>query len=54
VTASAERGERLAALGAAAVVHDIGASTGPFDLVLESTAASAATPSSRFRKERLS
>ena len=37
VTASAERGERLAALGAAAVVHDIGASAGPFDLVLEST-----------------
>jgi len=29
VTASAERGERLAALGAAAVVHDIGASAGP-------------------------
>jgi NADPH:quinone reductase len=37
VTASAERGERLAALGAAAVVRDIGASAGPFDLVLEST-----------------
>ena len=37
VTANAERGERLAALGAAAVVHDIGASAGPFDLVLEST-----------------
>jgi NADPH:quinone reductase len=37
VTASAKRGERLAALGAAAVVHDIGASAGPFDLVLEST-----------------
>ncbi len=37
VTATAERGERLAALGAAAVVHDIGASAGPFDLVLEST-----------------
>jgi NADPH:quinone reductase-like Zn-dependent oxidoreductase len=37
VTATAERGQRLAALGAAAVVHDIGASAGPFDLVLEST-----------------
>jgi NADPH:quinone reductase len=36
VTATAERGERLAALGAA-VVHDIDGSAGPFDLVLEST-----------------
>jgi NADPH:quinone reductase-like Zn-dependent oxidoreductase len=37
VTATAERGQRLAALGAAAVVHDIGSAAGPFDLVLEST-----------------
>ena len=36
VTATAERGERLAALGAA-VVHDIDGSAGLFDLVLEST-----------------
>ena len=36
MTATAERGERLAALGAA-VVSDIGGSAGPFDLVLEST-----------------
>src|SRR5882672_4243227 len=37
VTATAERGQRLTALGAASVVHDIDASAGPFDLVLEST-----------------
>jgi NADPH:quinone reductase len=37
VTANAGRGERLAALGAVAVVHDIEGSAGPFDLVLEST-----------------
>lgn len=36
VTASAERGSRLAELGAATVVHDVAAATGPFDLVLES------------------
>ncbi|MFC9327570.1 zinc-binding dehydrogenase [Kitasatospora sp. NPDC057015] len=37
VTASAERGERLTALGAAAVVREIGEAQGTFDLVLEST-----------------
>ncbi|MBD0695365.1 zinc-binding dehydrogenase [Streptomyces sp. CBMA123] len=37
VTASAERGRRLAELGAAEVVHDLGAARGPYDLVLEST-----------------
>lgn len=37
VTASAERGRRLTELGAAAVVHEIGAARGPYDLVLEST-----------------
>jgi len=37
VTASAARGERLAELGAAGVVHDVAAARGPFDLVLEST-----------------
>ncbi|MEW2033556.1 zinc-binding dehydrogenase [Streptomyces roseifaciens] len=37
VTATPERGERLAALGAE-VVHDVAAARGPFDVVLESTA----------------
>ncbi|MFF2039476.1 zinc-binding dehydrogenase [Kitasatospora sp. NPDC058170] len=37
VTASPERGRRLTELGAAAVVHEIGAARGPYDLVLEST-----------------
>ncbi|MFD9337841.1 zinc-binding dehydrogenase [Streptomyces sp. NPDC060028] len=37
VTATASRGERLLALGAAAVVHDVAEARGPFDLVLEST-----------------
>jgi NADPH:quinone reductase len=37
VTSSAERGERLAQLGAAAIVHDVAAADGPFSLVLEST-----------------
>lgn len=37
VTATAERGQRLAALGATSVVHDIDTSAGPFDLVLEAT-----------------
>ncbi|MEV5242787.1 zinc-binding dehydrogenase [Streptomyces cinnamoneus] len=36
VTATPERGERLAALGAE-VVHDVAAARGPFDVVLEST-----------------
>jgi NADPH:quinone reductase-like Zn-dependent oxidoreductase len=36
VSASAERGSRLAALGAAEVVQDVAATDGPFDLVLES------------------
>ncbi|MFI9269748.1 zinc-binding dehydrogenase [Kitasatospora sp. NPDC052896] len=37
VTASAERGARLAELGAAAVVRDVAEAAGPFDVVLEST-----------------
>ncbi|KQV18758.1 MULTISPECIES: zinc-binding dehydrogenase [unclassified Kitasatospora] len=37
VSASAERGERLAALGAAAVVPEVDDAQGTFDLVLEST-----------------
>jgi len=37
VTSSAERGQQLIRLGAAAVVHDIAAAHGPFHLVLEST-----------------
>ncbi|WP_329586266.1 zinc-binding dehydrogenase [Kitasatospora sp. NBC_01250] len=36
VTATPERGERLAELGAT-VVHDVAAAQGPFDIVLEST-----------------
>ncbi|WP_327159694.1 zinc-binding dehydrogenase [Streptomyces zaomyceticus] len=37
VTATPERGKRLAELGAAEVVHDVAAARGPFDVVLEST-----------------
>ncbi|BFV60982.1 zinc-binding dehydrogenase [Kitasatospora sp. CMC57] len=37
VSASSERGERLGALGAAAVVHEVEDARGTFDLVLEST-----------------
>ncbi|GAB2687857.1 zinc-binding dehydrogenase [Kitasatospora kifunensis] len=37
VSASAERGERLRELGATAVVDEVAAAQGPFDLVLEST-----------------
>ncbi|MQS13020.1 zinc-binding dehydrogenase [Streptomyces kaniharaensis] len=37
VTASPERGRRLAELGAAEVVHELGEARGPYDLVLEST-----------------
>jgi NADPH:quinone reductase-like Zn-dependent oxidoreductase len=37
LTASAERGQRLAALGAAAVIHDLASADGPFCTVLEST-----------------
>lgn len=37
VTASAERGQRLTTLGAAAVIHDLTEAMGPFDLILEST-----------------
>jgi NADPH:quinone reductase len=37
VTSSAARGQRLAELGATAVVRDLDGATGPFDLVLEST-----------------
>ena len=37
VTASAERGRRLAELGAAEIVHDVAAAPGPYHLVLEST-----------------
>jgi NADPH2:quinone reductase len=36
VTASADRASRLAELGAATIVHDVAATSGPFDLVLES------------------
>jgi NADPH2:quinone reductase len=36
VTRSPERGERLLALGAEAVVHDVADAEGPFDLILES------------------
>ncbi|WP_371501926.1 zinc-binding dehydrogenase [Kitasatospora sp. NBC_00374] len=41
VTASPERGRRLAELGAARVVHDLADATGPYDLVLESTGGAA-------------
>ncbi|POX49356.1 zinc-binding dehydrogenase [Streptomyces sp. Ru72] len=37
VTRDAERGARLAELGAEAVVHEVADARGPFDLVLEST-----------------
>ncbi|WP_035799017.1 zinc-binding dehydrogenase [Kitasatospora mediocidica] len=37
VVASEERGRRLVELGAAEVVHEVAAATGPYDLVLEST-----------------
>ncbi len=37
VTGSAERGRRLRELGASAIVHEVDAAAGPFDLVLEST-----------------
>src|ERR1019366_4519183 len=37
VTASAERGSRLRALGATRIVHDVTAAAGHYDLVLEST-----------------
>lgn len=37
VCATPERGQRLSALGATRVVHDLDAASGPFDLVLEST-----------------
>ncbi len=37
VTATPERGKRLAELGAAEVVHDVAEAQGPFDVVLEST-----------------
>src|SRR5919198_729412 len=36
VSSSAERGERLLALGAAQIVNDVEAAEGPFELVLES------------------
>ncbi|MFH8379808.1 zinc-binding dehydrogenase [Kitasatospora sp. NPDC018058] len=41
VTASPERGHRLAELGAAEVLHDLGEARGPYDLVLESTGGTA-------------
>lgn len=41
VTADAERGARLAELGAATVVHDVADAAGPFDAVMESTGGSA-------------
>ena len=37
VTGSAERGRRLAELGAAQIVHDVADAPGPYHLVLEST-----------------
>ncbi|MGW1895161.1 zinc-binding dehydrogenase [Streptomyces sp. NPDC002004] len=37
VTRDAQRGARLAGLGAAEIVHDVADARGPFDLVLEST-----------------
>ncbi|MET9076505.1 zinc-binding dehydrogenase [Streptomyces sp. NPDC004232] len=37
VTRNAERGARLAALGAADIVHDVADARGPYDIVLEST-----------------
>jgi NADPH:quinone reductase len=37
VTASAERGQRLTELGAAAVVRDVTGTSGPFDIAMEST-----------------
>jgi NADPH:quinone reductase-like Zn-dependent oxidoreductase len=37
VTATPERGHRLAELGAAHVIHDLAEATGKFDVVLEST-----------------
>jgi NADPH2:quinone reductase len=37
VTSSVERGQQLIRLGAVAVIHDIAAADGPFDVVLEST-----------------
>lgn len=36
VTGSAERGGRLAELGAETVVHDVGDAVGPFDVIMES------------------
>lgn len=41
VTSSAERGRRLAELGAAEVVRDVAGASGPFDLALESTGGAA-------------
>ncbi|MDP9843482.1 zinc-binding dehydrogenase [Streptosporangium lutulentum] len=41
VTATAERGARLRELGAAAIVHDVYETDGPFDVVLESTGGNA-------------
>ncbi|MGW7254777.1 zinc-binding dehydrogenase [Streptomyces sp. NPDC054834] len=37
VTGDAERGARLAGLGAAEIVHDVADARGPYDIVLEST-----------------
>ncbi|MFI9387357.1 zinc-binding dehydrogenase [Kutzneria sp. NPDC052558] len=42
VSGSAERGERLTALGAAEVVHDVADATGRYDIVLESVGAESA------------
>jgi NADPH:quinone reductase len=43
VSSSPERGERLLALGAAEVVHDVEAAEGPFELVLESVGGASLT-----------
>ncbi|NUS05846.1 MAG: zinc-binding dehydrogenase, partial [Nonomuraea sp.] len=45
VSASAERGRRLAELGAAEVVHDVADAEGPFDIVLESVGGDVAVQS---------
>ena len=45
VTASAERGQRLTALGAAAVIHDVAAAAGRFNIVMESTGGKNLAPS---------
>ena len=45
VSSSAERGQRLTALGAAAVIHDVAGAAGRFDIVMESTGGKNLAPS---------